>query len=62
MKIKIEFLINDVYELIDIENNYKSMRGCSIPEVELRGISIKQLKAVYAEIEARCEVGRMEII
>ena len=32
------------------------MRGCSIPEVELRGISIKQLKAVYAEIEARCVV------
>ena len=32
------------------------MRGCSIPEVELRGISIKQLKAVYVEIEARCEV------
>jgi hypothetical protein len=32
------------------------MRGCSISEVELRGISIKQLKAVYAEIEARCEV------
>jgi hypothetical protein len=34
------------------------MRGCSIPEVELRGISIKQLKAVYAEIEARCVVER----
>jgi hypothetical protein len=30
------------------------MQGCSIPEVELRGISIKQLKDVYAEIEARC--------
>ena len=32
------------------------MRGCSIPEVELRGISIKQLRALYAEIEARCIV------
>jgi hypothetical protein len=32
------------------------MRGCSIPEVELRGISIKQLRALYAEIEARCVV------
>jgi hypothetical protein len=30
------------------------MRGCCIPEAELRGISIKQLKDVYAEIEARC--------
>jgi hypothetical protein len=48
--------MNDVYELIDIESNYQSMRGCSIPEVELRGISIKQLRAVYAEIEARCIV------
>ena len=44
------------YIMIDIESNYQSMRGCGIPEVELRGISIKQLKAVYAEIEARCEV------
>ena len=41
-----------------IDRNYQSIRGCSIPEVELRGISIKQLKAVYAEIEARCEVER----
>ncbi len=41
---------------IDIESNYHRMRGCSIPEVELRGISIKQLRAVYAEIEARCVV------
>ena len=40
-----------------IESNYRSMQGCSIPEVELRGISIMQLKAiVYAEIEARCVV------
>ena len=51
----------DVYNMyydvfIDIESNYRSMRGCSIPEVELRGISIKQLRAVYAEIEARCVV------
>jgi hypothetical protein len=42
--------------MIDVESNYQSMKGCSIPEVELRGISIKQLKAVYAEIEARCVV------
>ena len=49
-------LTNDAYKLIDIESYYRSMRGCSIPEVELRGISIKQLRAVYAEIEARCEV------
>jgi hypothetical protein len=48
--------MNDVYELIDIESDYQSMRGCSIPEVKLRGISIKQLRAVYAEIEARCIV------
>ena len=40
--------------MIDIEANYQSMRGCCIPEAELRGISIKQLKDVYAEIEARC--------
>jgi hypothetical protein len=48
--------MNVVYELIDVESNYRSMRGCSIHEVELRGISIKQLRAVYAEIEARCVV------
>ena len=45
-----------IMKLIDIESNYRWMRGCSIPEVELRGISIKQLRAVYAEIEARCVV------
>ena len=28
---------------------------CIIPEVELRGISIKQLKNVYSEINDRCE-------
>ena len=28
----------------------------TVPEVELRGMSIQQLKAVYAEIEARCLV------
>jgi hypothetical protein len=44
--------------MIDIESNYLWMRGCSIPEVELSGISIKQLKAVYTEIEARCVVER----
>jgi hypothetical protein len=44
--------------MIDIESNYQSMERCSIPEVELRGISIKQLRAVYAEIEARCVVER----
>jgi hypothetical protein len=32
------------------------MGGCSIPEVELRGISIMQLRTVYAEIEASCIV------
>jgi len=41
-------------ELLDVESKYLRMRGCSIPEVELRGISIKQLKTVYTEIEARC--------
>jgi len=59
LKIKLHWfdsLINDVYELIVVESNYQSMRGCSIPEVELRGISIKQLRTVYAEIEARCVV------
>ena len=39
-----------------IDNEYQSMRGCSIPEVELRGMSIKQLRTVYAEIGARCVV------
>ena len=39
-----------------IDNEYQSMRGCIIPEVELRGMSIKQLRAVYAEIGARCVV------
>ena len=34
--------------------NYQDMLGCSIPEVELRGISIKQLQDVYAEIVDRC--------
>ena len=42
--------------MLDVESNYQSMGGCSIHEVELRGISIKQLRAVYAEIEARCVV------
>ena len=49
-------LTSVVCDMIDIESNYQSIRRCRIPEVELRGISIKQLKAVYAEIEARCEV------
>lgn len=31
------------------------MKGYIIPEVELRGISIKQLKEIYTEIEVRCE-------
>jgi hypothetical protein len=46
----------DKSNFIDIESNYQSLQGCSIPEVELRGISIKQLKTIYAEIEARCVV------
>jgi hypothetical protein len=44
------------HDIVVIESSYRWMRGCSIPELELRGISIKQLRAVYAEIEARCIV------
>jgi len=40
---------------IDIDSTYQRMVGCIIPEEEHRGISIKQLKFIYAEIEDRCK-------
>ena len=40
---------------IDIDSTYGSMVGWNIPGEEHRGISIKQLKFIYAEIEDRCE-------
>jgi len=44
---------NDTIESV-VDSRYRDMLSCSIPEVELRGISIKQLKDVYAEIVDRC--------
>ena len=32
------------------------MQEYSIPDVAFRGISIKQLKEIYSEIEVRCEI------
>ncbi len=46
--------------MIDIEEYYKGFLGCSIPEVENRGISVKQLRQIYKEIEARCSVENWE--
>jgi len=40
---------------IDIDSTYQRMVGWNIPEEKNRGISIKQLKFIYAEIEVRCE-------
>lgn len=42
--------------MIDVEEYYEGLQGCTISEVENRGISVKQLKHVYEEIVARCEV------
>ena len=33
------------------------MQEYSIPDVAFRGMSIKQLKEIYYEIEVRCEIG-----
>ena len=46
--------------MIDVEEFYKGLPGCSIPEVENRGISVKQLEQIYHEIEARCIVENWE--
>ena len=46
--------------MIDVEEYYKGLPGYSIPEVEYRGISVKQLKQVYQEIEDRCIVENWE--
>jgi hypothetical protein len=46
--------------MIDVEEYYKRLPGYSISEVENRGISVKQLKQVYQEIEAKCIVENWE--
>lgn len=46
--------------MIDFEEYYIGLPGYSIPEVENRGISVKQLKQVYREIEDRCIVENWE--
>ena len=41
--------------LLDVEVYHAHLHGCNIPKIEERGISVKQLRQLYYEIQCKCE-------